>query len=85
TLLEGERAGGPLRQLRVGVPNRPGIVAELALTLAEAGVNIEDMALYPAADMRSGAISVWVAGDEQAVRAEELLRDLGHTVSVEPG
>jgi prephenate dehydrogenase len=84
-LLEAELAGGPLRQLRVGVPNRPGTVAELALALGRAGVNIEDMALYPAADMRSGAISLWVAGEEQAARAVELVRQLGYTVSVEPG
>jgi prephenate dehydrogenase len=82
-LLEAELAGGPVRQLRVGVPNRPGIVAELALALGRAGVNIEDMALYPAADMRSGAISLWVTGEEQAARAVELVRELGYTVSVE--
>ena len=39
----------PLHELRIVVPNRPGIVAELALALGRAGVNIEDMALYPAA------------------------------------
>ena len=77
-------AGGPLRELRVGVPNRPGIVAELALALGRAGVNIEDMALYPAADMRTGAISLWIAGEEQAERAVELVRELGYAVSVEP-
>jgi prephenate dehydrogenase len=81
-LLEAE-SGGPLQQLRVGVPNRPGTVAELALALGRAGVNIEDMALYPAADMRSGAISLWVAGSEAAERAVELVRELGYTVSVE--
>ncbi len=80
-LLETELAGGPLRELRVVVSNRPGTVAELALALGQAGVNIEDMALYPAADMRSGAISLWVAGDEQAERAATLVRDLGHTVT----
>lgn len=80
-LLETELAGGPLRELRVVVANRPGTVAELALALGEAGVNIEDMALYPASDMRSGAISLWVAGDEQAGRAAELVRELGHTVT----
>lgn len=81
-LLETELSGGPLRELRVVVANRPGTVAELALALGEAGVNIEDMALYPAPDMTSGAVSVWVPGDEQAARAEELVRELGHTVSV---
>ena len=39
------------------------------------------MALYPAPDMRSGAVSLWVAGDEQAERAAELVRELGHTVA----
>jgi prephenate dehydrogenase len=81
-LLETELAGGSLLELRVVVANRPGTIAELALALGEAGVNIEDMALYPAPDMTSGAVSLWVAGDEQAARAEALVRELGHTVSV---
>jgi prephenate dehydrogenase len=82
-LLEAEIAGGPLHQLRIGVPNRPGTVAELALALGRAGVNIEDMALSPAPDMRTGAISLWIAGEEQARRAVDLVRELGYTVSVE--
>jgi prephenate dehydrogenase len=80
-LLEAELAGGPLRELRVVVANRPGTIAELALALGEAGVNIEDMALYPAPDMTSGAVSLWVSGEEQAARAIALVRELGHTVS----
>ena len=81
-LLEADDAAGPLRELRVVVPNRPGIVAELALALGEAGVNIEDMALHPAPDMQSGAISLWVGGDEQAERAAALVRQLGHSATV---
>ena len=80
-LLEADLAGGPLHELRVVVPNRPGIVAEIALELGRAGVNIEDMGLYPAADMRSGAVSLYVAGDEEAERAASLVRELGHDVS----
>jgi prephenate dehydrogenase len=80
-LIEAEIAGGPLHELRVRVPNRPGIVAELALELGRAGVNIEDMALYPSADMSSGAVSLYIAGDDEAERAEGLVRDLGHDVS----
>jgi prephenate dehydrogenase len=81
-LLDHELAGGPLRELRAIVPNRPGTVAELALALGRAGVNIEDMALYPAQDMRTGAVSLWVAGEEEARRAAELVGELGHTVSL---
>ncbi len=80
-LIEAEIAGGPLHELRVLVPNRPGIVAELALELGRAGVNIEDMALYPTPDMSAGAISLYIAGDEQAERAERLVGELGHDVS----
>ncbi len=84
-LLDRELVGGPLRELRVVVENRPGTVAELALALGRAGVNIEDMALYPAADMKSGAVSVWVAGDEEAARALDLVRGLGHSASLVGG
>jgi len=80
-LVEGESEAGPLRELRIVVANKPGTIAELALALSEAGVNIEDMALHPAPDMTSGAVSLWVGGDEQAAKAEQLVRQLGHTVS----
>jgi prephenate dehydrogenase len=82
SLLEADLAGGLLHELRIVVVNRPGIVAELALALGEAGVNIEDMALHPAPDMRSGAVSLWVAGREQAERAASLVRELGHSATV---
>jgi prephenate dehydrogenase len=81
-LLESELEAGPLRELRIVVANQPGTVAALALALGEAGVNITDMALHPAPDMTSGAVTLWVAGDEQAARAEALVRELGHTVTV---
>jgi prephenate dehydrogenase len=84
-LLESELVGGDLRELRIGVENRPGTVAEIALELGRAQVNIEDMALYPAPDMRTGAISVWVAGAEEAERAAVCVRSLGHVVSIVPG
>jgi prephenate dehydrogenase len=77
-------ARGELRELRVSVDNRPGVVAEIALALGRAGVNIEDMALYPAADMRTGAISLWVAGADDAARAAEVVRGLGHTAAPLP-
>jgi prephenate dehydrogenase len=81
-LLDSELEAGPLRELRVVVANEPGTIAQLALTLGEAGVNIEDMALHPAPDMTSGAISLWVAGSEQARRAVDLVRGLGHSATV---
>ncbi len=82
-LLEAQLAGGPLCELRVSVPNRPGVVAQLALELGRAGVNITDMALYPAADMSEGVIALWIAGEEPAGRALELVSRLGFPVTRE--
>jgi len=81
-LLESAGDAGPLVELRIVVANRPGTIAELALSLGEAGVNIEDMALHPAPDMSSGAVALWVAGDEQAERAAAKVRELGHAVTL---
>jgi prephenate dehydrogenase len=80
-LLEGQLAGGPLFELRASVPNRPGVVAQLALELGRAGVNITDMALYPALDMSEGVVALWIAGDEAAGRAEALVAGLGFPVA----
>jgi prephenate dehydrogenase len=80
-LLEAQLAGGPLFELRASVPNQPGVVAQLALELGRAGVNITDMALYPTADMSEGVIALWIAGEEQALRTEELVATLGFPVA----
>jgi prephenate dehydrogenase len=80
-LLEAGLAGGPVHELRVSVPNEPGVVAQIALELGRAGINITDMALYPAADMREGVVALWIAGDEPADRAEERAAALGFPVA----
>jgi prephenate dehydrogenase len=76
-LLAAQLAGEELFELRVSVPNRPGVIAEIALALGRAGINITDLALHPAPDMREGVVGLWVAGGERARRTEELIADLG--------
>jgi prephenate dehydrogenase len=83
-LLEAGLEGDSVHELRLSVPNRPGIVAQVALALGKAGVNIADMALAPAADMRSGSMTLWIAGSGDAERAQKLIEDLGFpTAAVE--
>jgi prephenate dehydrogenase len=79
-LLDAERAGGDLLELRASVPNRPGVNAQLALELGRAGVNIADLALYPAADMHEGVVALWIHGEATAERAESLIGQLGFPV-----
>ena len=80
-LLDADSAEGAVHELRLTVPNRPGIVAQVALALGKAGVNIVDLALAPASDMRTGAITLWIAGEEQAARARQLIGELGFPVA----
>jgi prephenate dehydrogenase len=81
-LMEGQMGGAPLREVRASVPNRPGVVARVALELGRAGVNIVDLALHPAPDMSEGVIALWVSGDGSAERAAELVHGLGYPVAV---
>jgi prephenate dehydrogenase len=80
-LLESHLEGGVVCELTVTVPNRPGIVAQVALALGRAGVNITDMSLAPAPDMSSGAMTLWIAGQDDADRAAKLIEDLGYPVA----
>jgi prephenate dehydrogenase len=79
-LLEAGLAGGPAHELRASVPNRPGVIAEIALALGRAGVNITDMVLSPSEDNRQGVVALWIGGEEQAARAQELIAELGFPV-----
>jgi prephenate dehydrogenase len=69
--------GGAVREIRAAVPNRPGVVAQIALALGRAGINISDMSLAPEADNRTGVIALWVTAVE-AERAIGLVAGLGY-------
>jgi prephenate dehydrogenase len=75
SLLEAATHSGPVRELRVTVPNRPGVVAELALALSRSGINISDMSLTPAPDNTRGEMALWVR-EEDYERARTLVSDL---------
>jgi prephenate dehydrogenase len=79
-LLDAQLAGAEGVRLRVSVPNRPGVVAQVALALGRGSVNITDMALHPTPDNASGSIELWVAA-EQADDAAALIERLGLPVA----
>jgi prephenate dehydrogenase len=79
-LLGSALVGGAVHELRASVPNRPGVIAEIALALGRAGVNIADMALSPSEDNRQGIVALWISGAQHAERARELIAELGFPV-----
>jgi prephenate dehydrogenase len=78
--LVGGADGESVLELRASVPNRPGVIAEIALALGGAGVNILDMVLSPSHDNSQGIVALWIAGERHARRAEQLVNDLGFAV-----
>jgi prephenate dehydrogenase len=80
-LLGAGLAGGAVHELRAAVTDRPGVVAEIALALGRAGINIVDMALSPSRDGSQGVVALWVRGEEAAQRAIELIAALGIPVA----
>jgi prephenate dehydrogenase len=76
-LLGAGLTGAAVHELRVPVPNRPGVIAEIALALGRAGVNIVDMALSPSQDNSRGVVALWIAGAGEAEQAEHLIGELG--------
>src|SRR6185312_6718096 len=80
-LLGAGMTAGSAHELRVQVPNRPGVVAEIALALGDAGVNIGDLVLSPSPDNSRGVIALWIGGAEPAARAESVVRELGFQVA----
>jgi prephenate dehydrogenase len=80
-LLGAGLTGGPVHEIRASVPNRPGVIADIALALGDAGVNIVDMALSPSEDNRQGVVALWIGGEEHSRRAEQLIAGLGFPVA----
>jgi len=75
---------GALQQLRVHVPDRPGVLAGITQALGAERLNIEDFELHHVSPERGGTLTLLVAGEEPARRAAALLESQGYGVVVSP-
>src|SRR5215210_4756655 len=75
---------GELHQLRVHVPDRPGVLAAITQALGAERINIEDFELQHVSPERGGTLTVLVTGAEEAQRAAALLESQGYGVVVSP-
>ena len=55
-------------------------VSSHALELGRAGVNIPDLAVYPAPSMTEGVVTLWIAGASDTDRAQRIIAELGFQV-----
>jgi prephenate dehydrogenase len=75
---------GALQQLRVHVPDRPGVLAGITQALGAERINIEDFELQHLSPERGGTLRLLVAGELEAERAARLLGEQGYGVEVSP-
>jgi prephenate dehydrogenase len=75
---------GALQQLRVRVPDRPGVLAAITQALGAERINIEDFELQHVSPERGGALTLLVTGEEEARRAADLLERQGYAATVAP-
>ena len=73
-----------LHQLRVHVPDRPGVLAGITQALGAERINIEDFELHHVSPDRGGTLTLLVGSEEQAQRAASLLEAQGYGVVVSP-
>lgn len=77
---KGERTPAEPVTLEVGVPDRPGVFAEITTAIGEGGINIED--LWVDHTTVGGVLHVVVDGHPTATQAAELLRDRGFRTTI---
>jgi prephenate dehydrogenase len=75
---------GTLQQLRVHVPDRPGVLAGITQALGAERINIEDFELHHFSPDRGGTLTLLVAGEAQAEHAAALLEAQGYAVVASP-
>jgi prephenate dehydrogenase len=75
---------GDLHQLRVHVPDRPGVLAGITQALGAQRINIEDFELHHVSPERGGTLTLLVTGEREAGRAAAVLEAQGYGVVVSP-
>ena len=75
---------GELQQLRVRVPDRPGVLAGITQALGAERINIEDFELRHVSPERGGTLTLFVSGEGEAERAAKLLEEQGYGVEIAP-
>lgn len=77
---------GPAEPARVvvAVPNRPGVISEIATALGHAHINIEDLHLRPGPPDGEGELELVLDGPDAAAEAVRLVGERGYRAEAAP-
>jgi prephenate dehydrogenase len=76
-----ETATGQLVELRVPIPDRPGVLAEVTTTVGGAGVNIEDLGIEHSPEGGRGTLRLAILGPRNARAARQALEGIGYEIA----
>lgn len=72
-----------LYELRIGIPDKQGVLSEITLAISSMGVNIEDISIFHSTEVLGGGIlKILIHGENAGVVSKEVLEKLGYEVSV---
>ncbi len=70
-------------ELTVAVPNHPKVLSDITLSVANLGVNIEDIQIVHSTEADSGILKLAILGENESQRVSETLENKGYKVSME--
>lgn len=70
-------------ELTIIVPNRPKILSEITLIVADLGVNIEDIQIVHSTEADRGLLRISILGERDALRVDAELNSKGFSTSLE--
>ena len=72
-----------LYELRIGIPDKQGVLSEITLAISSSGVNIEDISIFHSTEILGGGIlKILIHGENAGFVSREALEKLGYEVSV---
>ena len=76
--LPGKLVEGDLYEVRMPIPDRPGVLAEVTTTIGDLGINIEDLGITHTGEGGGGVLALAVIGQGAAQRVIDVLGGLGY-------
>jgi prephenate dehydrogenase len=74
--LPGKAVDGDLFDIRIAVPDRPGLLAQVTTTVGNLGVNIEDLQITHSSEGGRGTLHLQILGVIEADKVAKALREL---------
>jgi len=66
-------------ELKISVPDRPGVLSEITLAISSAGINIEDISIFHSTEFSGGGIlKVLVQGENAGEIAQRAVGKIGY-------